>query len=226
MSRGPWSRLLVADVVEDDESLAAERARSLASTGRVHDVRVERGTVSAQVVATGGTVHDVAFEARPLPLGTWAAEVATAHGRPDLEDSIAGRTQSTHPHHELAADFGEPLVPRGRALRTTCTCTYGDRCLHAQALAYVFANMLDEDPSLLLRWRGVPTVEPGAEVPEPADIEADDPWVGRDLPKLAPPRELPPAAVLMRLGPSGVAVGGRDLQDALRLAYERLHDGV
>jgi uncharacterized Zn finger protein len=225
VSRGPWSRLLVAEVVDDEESLAAERARDLARTGRVQDLTVEPGTIGGRVVGTGGRVHEASLHARPLPLRVWAAEVEAAAGRAELEAAIAGRAQSTHLHHELAAEWGEPLVPRGRALRTSCSCAHGDRCLHALALAYAAAEALDEDPSLLLRWRAVPAVEPGEELPEPEEAAAADAWAAAGpLPELAPPRALPAGAVLMRLGPSGVAVGGRDLADALQAAYERLRD--
>jgi uncharacterized Zn finger protein len=213
----------VADVVEDDESIAAERARELVRAGRVEGPEVEPGAIRGRVAGTGGRVHEVALEARPLPARVWAAEVEAAAGRPELEAAIAGRAQSAHLHHELAADWGEPLVPRGKALRTSCSCSQGDRCLHAQALAYAAADALDADPSLLLRWRGVPAVEPGEELPDPADAAPADPWAApAPLPELGPARALPATAVLMRLGPSGVAVGGRDLADALRGAYERL----
>jgi uncharacterized Zn finger protein len=224
VSRGPWSRLLVAEVVDDEETIAAERARELARAGRVRDLTVEPGTIRAQVVGTGGRVHDVALETRPLPQRVWAAEIEAAAGRPELEAAIAGRAQSSHLHHELAAEWGEPLVPRGKSLRATCTCSAADPCQHALALAYAAADALDDDPSLLLRWRDVPAVEPGAPLPEPDEPTLPaDAWAARGpLPELAPPRALPPTAVLMRLGPSGVAVGGRDLADALQGAYEHL----
>jgi hypothetical protein len=227
VSRGPWSRLVVSEVVEDEETIAAERARELVRAGRVQDVEVEPGTIRGRVVGTGGRVHDPQLLCRPLPARVWAAAVESAAGRPELEAAVAGRAQSSHLHHELVAERGEPLVPRGRALRTSCTCSAPDPCQHAFALAYAAADALDANPGLLLRWRGVPAVEPGEPVPEPEEETPENAWVApRPLPELAPARALPPTALLMRLGPSGVNVGGRDLADALQQAYERLRPSV
>jgi hypothetical protein len=48
-----------------------------------------------------------------------------------------------------------------------------------------------------------------------------DPWQGKELSALAEARPMPTYAVLKRLGPSGLSVGGNDdLGNALRIAYE------
>lgn len=221
---GPWSRWVVAGLVDDEDSLLAEGARKLAGEDRVVDLTVAPGEVRAHVVGTGGREYDPVVTTAPLPARVWAAIVEEAAGRPEIEAAVAGREQSAHLHHELAADWGEPLVPRSRSIRSSCTCSqHGHgRCQHVAALAYAFAAAIDEDPSLLLRWRGCAPVAPGESLPPPPEpVVREDAWTAGPLPELDPPRPLPVGTVLMRLGPSGINAGGRDLAELLRQAYER-----
>ena len=87
------------------------------------------------------------------------------------------------------------------------------------ALGYVFAAAIDDDPSLLLEWRGCTAVE---EPREPVTLRPEptaDAWAAGPLPELGPARPLPVGSVLKRLGRSGLVVDGTDLRDALEPAY-------
>ena len=67
----------------------------------------------------------------------------------------------------MTVDWDEPLIPPGRSIRRTCTCPDAERngaCKHVIALAYVVAAAIDDDPSVLLEWRGCTTEEPQAPV--------------------------------------------------------------
>ena len=106
-------------------------------------------------------------------------------------------------------------MPAPRRIRSVCTCPdreWAAVCKHIAAVAFVVADALDRDPSLLLRWRGCEPVEPPAS-------RSGDPWRAGPLPPPRPPRSLPPGAVVKRLGRSGIRVGGDDLADALEPAY-------
>ncbi len=127
-----------------------------------------------------------------------------------------------HLEHLMTVDWDEPLVPRARGDRAAAApATASGTCEHVAALAYAVAQEIDRDPSLLLRWRGCGAAETEAEVePEAAPLElGDDPWLAGTLPPARPLRPLPVGAVLKRLGPSGVRVGGNDLADVLLPAY-------
>jgi uncharacterized Zn finger protein len=220
---GPWARLLASAVVRDEGSAVAERARAIVREGAVGTVEVTQGTLSASVNGCS-----VSITAKPVPPRIWAAMTRFARGNRPVEEAVAGRLQSVHLDHVMIEDWSEPLVPRSYELGRTCSCdSDGELCEHVAALAYAFANEIDGDPSLLLRWRGCvathPEVPAEAEIaaaPEPApDLTDDDPWRAGPLPDPRPLRPLPVGAVLKRLGPSGLTLRGEDLAVVLQRAY-------
>jgi uncharacterized Zn finger protein len=223
IGRGPWARWLATAVVPNEGSTTAERGSAFVREGRVHDLAVETGEIHARVAGGGGAEYAVTIAAAPIPQRTWAEVVESAEGDESLEAAVAGREQSLHLHHTMTTDWGEPLVPRTHALRQSCSCPVsegrepGNPCQHIAAVAYAAAQAVDDDPTLLLRWRGCLD----APAPEPVRPEeaAVDPWRAGPLPAPRPLRPLPPGAVLKRLGPSGVRVATVDLAEVLERAY-------
>lgn len=223
IGQGPWARLLATAAVQDEGSSVAARGRALAREGSVHTVEVAEGVLSAGV----GERCTATIVASLVPPRIWAAMTRFARGNPPLQAAVEGRGQSVHLEHLMTIDWEEPLVPPAHALRRSCTCRdEGETgvCEHVAALAYVVADAIDSEPSLLLRWRGC--TERAIEAPEPeperqAAVVAlgGDAWQAGTLPTLAPPRPLPIGAVMKRLGPSGLRVGGDDLAEALQRAY-------
>jgi hypothetical protein len=219
IGRGPWARLLAAAAVQDEGSSTAERGRALARGGAVHTVGVARGELSGLVAGDDGE-HTATIAADPVPPRIWSAMVRAARGNGPLEAAVEGRQQSMQLEHLMTVDWEEPLVPPARALRRSCTCPATGACEHLAALAYVAADVIDRDPSLLLRFRGCQEVED--EAPRPAVVRPDpgvDPWQARPLPPLLPPRPLPVGSVLKRLGSSGIRAHGHDLAEILQRAY-------
>jgi hypothetical protein len=183
-------------------------ARDRRPTATVDELTVEVGRVTALVDGC-----EVALSAEPVARASWAAMVRYARGMGPLEQAVAGRLQSTHLDHLLAEDWGEQLVPRPGQIRRQCSCDPSGDCEHVAAVGLAFADAIDEDPALLLRWRGC------VEGPVPV-LDRGDPWIGGPLPEPGPRRALPVGAVLKRLGPSGIPVGDDDLADVLVRAYE------
>ena len=215
IGHGPWARLLATAIVSDESSARAERGRELARQGAVSEVTVGEGLIRARVVGSSGSEYAVSLEAPRLAATAWAEVVRAARDRRGLEDGVEGAEQSVHLVHHLEVELHEPLVPAMRRIRTSCTCPDRERspiCKHVAALAYVFADAIDDDPSLLLHWRGCEPVTPPAS-------RSGDPWLAAELPPPRPRRALPPGAVVKRLGRSGIRVGGRDLAEALEPAY-------
>ena len=220
IGQGPWSRLLASGVVGDESSAGAERGRTLARGGAVHTVAVAEGRLSGRVEDEGAE-HGVEIAAEPVSPRIWAAATRSARSNPQIEAAVAGRAQSVQLEHVLAVDWEEPLVPPTRSLRSACSCGRPAPCAHLAALAYVLADRIDREPSLLLRWRGcterAAADEPDAE-PEPI-VATDEIWEAPPPPDLGPRRPLPTGAVLKRLGTSGIQVGALDLAQVLERAY-------
>jgi uncharacterized Zn finger protein len=212
---GPWSRSFVAAVA------GREERPSDALMAEVHDLTVDVGVIHAQVGEC-----TVTLTADPVPPRIWTAMVRFAEGRGPLREAVAGRTQSVHLEHLMAEDWGEPLIPRARAITRACTCDEADACEHIVAVGFAIADEVDRDPSVLLRWRGCiegsSATEPRPAVPD-ATPQEENPWKGGQLPESSAPRVLPAGAVLKRLGASEIRVGDEDMTHVLERAYD--HSG-
>ena len=222
IGHGPWARLLVTTIVPNEGSSTAERGRALARGGNVHSVSIGSGTISARVAGDDGRECTVTFTADPVPPRGWAAVALTARRNERLNAAMEGREQSLHLEHVMRFDWDEPLIPINDGL-TQCTCDSDATCDHIAAVTYVVADLIDGDPSILLRWRGCDAVEAVETPPEPELVLAIStdigPWQAGQLPAARRLRPLPAGAVLMCLGPSELRVGGGDLGDALKRAY-------
>jgi hypothetical protein len=227
--QGAWARLVATSIVPDERTARAQRGLEIGRAGMLHSLAVGPGVVVARVSGSEEVDYEVELHTRPLPPRVWAA----ATKAPQWRVAASGREQSVSLEHELAAGWGEPLVPPGRAIRRSCTCPdveFSGTCKHLVALGFVFAEAIDRDPTLLLRWRGCLT----ADEPSPAqdaDLEAStlptldeepDPWLGGTVPEIGPARALPVGAVLKRLGPSGLRLDGVELIELLEPAYAAL----
>jgi hypothetical protein len=196
---GPWSRSFVAAVAGRAERPDLE----------VGALRVEQGTIWAVVEGC-----EVTLSALVIPPRIWASMERYAKGMGQLEQAVEGRIQSVHLEHLLQEDWDEALIPRASAIAQSCSCDEGRGCEHVAAAAYAFADEVERSPRVLLRWRGV------ADATASESADPGDPWQGRDLTELEAARPMPPFAVLKRLGPSEMYVGGNDdLANALRIVY-------
>jgi hypothetical protein len=194
--KGVWARSVYVAIAGDERP-----------TSPVEDLRVEIGRLTARVGEC-----EVTLGAERIPRSTWVSMVRFAHGMGPLEEAVKGRLQSPHLEVLLAEDWDEQLIPRPGQIRRTCSCDESGRCEHVAAVGLAFADAIDDDPRLLLRWRGC--------VDEDEEAEQADPWLGGALPVPRAPRGLPAGAVLKRLGPSGIQVGDEDLAEVLEVAYE------
>jgi len=199
---GPWSRSFVAAVAGNADRPDLE----------VEALRVDPGEIWAVVEGC-----EVTITAHVIPARIWAQMARYAQGMGQLEMAVEGRMQSVHLEHLLQEDWGELLIPRASQIAQACTCDESAGCEHLAAVAYAIADEIERTPRVLLRWRGV------ADVSEEETAAGIDPWQGKELNALEDARPMPAYAVLKRLGPSELSVGGNDdLANALRVAYEAL----
>jgi uncharacterized Zn finger protein len=199
---GPWSRSFVAAVAGNADNPELE----------VTALRINAGEIRAVVEGC-----EVTLSAHVISARIWTSMARYAQGMGQLEQAVEGRIQSVHLEHLLQEDWGELLIPRASQIAQACTCDESAGCEHVAAVAYAFADEIERTPRVLLRWRGV------VDASEEETAASIDPWQGKELSALPERRPMPRYAVLKRLGPSELYIGGNeDLATALRIAYEAL----
>jgi uncharacterized Zn finger protein len=150
-----WGKAWVRAVEEAAYSatdLAA--ARTLARSGRVGQLSTEAGRFVASVEDQRGlwTVAGTVPVLDESSLATLVETVAAESGR------IAALLTGDLPHGlvEHAEEAGAELLPYGAELGSTCTCDYwADPCVHALAVLYQLAWLMEADPFILLHLRGL-----------------------------------------------------------------------
>jgi uncharacterized Zn finger protein len=245
-----WSRRFLAAVESILMGGRLSRGRTYARQGQVIDLGIGSGLVVAQVQGTRRTPYGVQITMPAASDARWDAIIETLAG----QAGYAARLLAGELPHEIEEVFegaGVALFPeRGSHLVTSCTCPdWATPCKHAAAVCYLIAEAFDDDPFLLLAFRGREreallaelrdrrgvAVDGSMEDPSQAValVAADEPLsstVGsfwNSGPDLADVHCLPraseaPAAVL-RLLPQGVlTVRGREIADLLEPAYARL----
>jgi len=150
-----WGRAWVRAV---EEAAYAEgdlhAARAISRSGAIGGITVDRGTVVAacydrsDVWAVAGTVPEL----DPISRRAFVDVVAGESGH--LASLLSGEL----PYRlvEQAEEAGVELLPYGGELGTACPCgAWVDPCVHALAVLLQVAWLVDGDPWVLLRLRGL-----------------------------------------------------------------------
>jgi uncharacterized Zn finger protein len=243
MAASWWSRRFV-DVLES-YGLGArmQRGRRYARAGQVLSFDVHAGMLVAQVQGSRPTPYVVTVASESLTVEQWANVDAALGARvgfvarllagevpPDLED--------------VFRDAAVDLFPASwSTLDARCSCPdWENPCKHIAAAMYVFADQLDDDPWLLLAWRGrtrdqlLDPLRTRAGGVATASGSAIAPWwpfgdgarlpvgvrANRDGHHGEAPD--PPDAVLRRLTTLDVEVRGEPVRDLLPTVYEIVCD--
>jgi uncharacterized Zn finger protein len=174
-----WGRAWVRAVEESaysDNDLHA--ARVLSRSGGIGQITVEHGRFvaacrdRAEVWSVSGTVPEL----DPISRRAFVEVVAGESGH--LAALLAGELPYRLVEH--AEEAGVELLPYGGELGATCPCAaWVDPCVHALAVFLQVAWLIDADPQVLLRLRGLGPDDLQAEtlaltegdddLPEPAD---------------------------------------------------------
>jgi SWIM zinc finger len=225
-----WSARLVT--LLDSYGLGArmQRGRRYARQGQLVSFDVHPGSVVAEVQGSRHTPYAVTVSTTELTDAQWGA----VHEAMRARAAFVAQLLAGHVPPELEAvfeDAGVPLLPaRWRDIRARCSCPDPENpCKHVAAVLYVFADRLDDDPWLLLRWRGRERddvlADAGRAVSAAPPLVA--PWwplvPGAPQPEGHGGREswelADPAATLTRLGPLDVDVRSRPVTELLVDAY-------
>lgn len=151
-----WGKAWVRAVEEAAYADADLRsARTLARGGHVGQIATEPGRFVASVEDDRGlwTVAGAVPVLDDAGIAALVETVAAEAGR------VAALLAGDLPHDlvEQAEDAGAELLPSGAELGGTCGCDHwADPCLHALAVLYQLAWLVDADPLVLLQLRGLP----------------------------------------------------------------------
>lgn len=243
-----WSRRFIEVLESWQMGARLTRGRSYARSGQVMDLEVQPGKVGARVQGSRPRPYQVVLAVRPFGELDWrGVEEALS-----TQALFAARLLAGEIPAELEGAFRElglSLFPAtGDEVKTSCSCPdWANPCKHIAATFYILAERFDEDPFLILAWRGrtrdillarlrelrgaLPSGIPGdgaepagpaASAGEPLEASLADFWHARPQPPgdVGPPvRGEVPDALIRQLGPSGVQVGGRDAAEWLSPLY-------
>lgn len=236
-----WSQRFIAALKEITDPGRLTRGRSYARTGQVMELKVEPGRVTSRVQGSLPRPYDVRIALAPFSDAEWARAEAALAGEALFAAALLAGEMPREVEQAFAA-AGLSLFPsKPRDLRTECSCPdAANPCKHVAATYYILAEAFDQDPFLVLAWRGRPRerllerlrelrgAAPAPEPPHAADEPAEEPAPAADFwragPELAElhfnPHAAPvPDAVLRELGPLPDAAGGQPAAAALAEAY-------
>jgi uncharacterized Zn finger protein len=150
-----WSRRFVDILERVCDKGRLSRGRAYARAGQVLDLDLGPGRVGARVQGSRPTPYDITIRIGAYDAGQWErltealaaqalyrAKLLAGEMPPEIEDVF----------HEC----GLPLFPGERGLDMDCSCPdWGFPCKHLSAVLYLLAEAFDDDPFLVLAWRGM-----------------------------------------------------------------------
>lgn len=132
------------------------RGRSYARKGQVLSIRVEQGSVKAEVQGSRPKPYKVSMQVKALPAEDWK-KVADALSKQALFTAklLAGEMPDNIEEAFEAAKVS--LFPeRMRDLDTECSCPdWSNPCKHIAAVYYLLGEEFDRDPFLVFKLRGM-----------------------------------------------------------------------
>ena len=245
MAASWWSKRFV-DVL-DSYGLGGrmQRGRRYARSGQVLSLDVSSGLIVAQVQGSRRTPYVVTIRSpQPAP-GQWAAIDAAMAARVGFAAHLAAGEVPAELENVFSAASVSLFPSEWVDIGAGCSCPdWENPCKHIAAVLYVFADRLDEDPWLLLLWRGRTREQvidalrgrgagsPGEEPERSSTGHSVAPWwpLQPGFSSEEPARQAVPVAeapqpahaILDRLAPLAADVGGTEVVDLLKAAYERL----
>jgi uncharacterized Zn finger protein len=147
-----WSRRFV-DILErtcDPGRLA--RGRAYARKGQVIDFELTPGRVAGRVQGSRPQPYEVTIAIPAYDEAQWT-RVLAALGSQALYRAALLAGEIPHELVDLFDELELPLFPS--TLEMACSCPdWGTPCKHVSAVLYVLAEAFDDDPFLVLAWRG------------------------------------------------------------------------
>lgn len=150
-----WSKRFIETLERYTESKRLTRGRSYARSGQVMKLELKTGLATAKVQGSRAQPYAVQISVDPFTAESWEAiEKKLASEALLCAKLLAG--EIPHEMEGFLQAQGLSLFPGGRSeLRTSCSCPdSANPCKHLAATYYILGEKFDEDPFLMLLWRG------------------------------------------------------------------------
>ncbi|GAA2492265.1 SWIM zinc finger family protein [Winogradskya humida] len=238
-----WSRRFVDLLESICQPGRLGRGRAYARKGQVIDFELTPGQVFGRVQGSRPDPYEVTITIPAFDDDQWA-QLLEALGAQALFRAALLAGDMPHEIVDVFDAHGMPLFPPDLGMHCNCP-DWGVPCKHASAVFYVLAEAFDDDPFLVLAWRGrdrdgVLTALRG--LPEPEDVVDplavdDEPLESRLTDFYSPALSLgrlrerpsrtttPPELLLRVLDAPPIRVRAIPLVDVLRPAYRDLAGG-
>lgn len=133
------------------------RGRSYARNGSILDLQIDKGKITALV--SGSSLYEIEIELEPLNKERWRAIRRDCSRQVrSLLDLMRGQL----PDDVLArlTDPTQGMFPSPKELKPSCSCPdYAVICKHVAATLYGVGHLLDSEPALFFKMRGVEQAE-------------------------------------------------------------------
>ena len=131
------------------------RGGAYARQGRVHDLTVTDGSVTASVTGSRPTPYQVTFALKPLADQTWEAAIGAMAVKARFAAALLGGEMPREIDRAFAEAHASLFPTRRGDLQTSCSCPdSANPCKHVAAVHFVLAEAFDRDPFLLFELRG------------------------------------------------------------------------
>jgi uncharacterized Zn finger protein len=131
------------------------RGRRYARQGRVHDLSVKDGVVTASVTGSRPTPYRVTMRLATLPKRVWDEAIKAMANRAAFAASLLSGEMPKEIDEAFRAGRASLFPEQEKDLATECTCPdWANPCKHIAAVHYVLGETFDQDPFLLLEFRG------------------------------------------------------------------------
>lgn len=147
-----WRREATRDIDEERLSEAVETMPTI----RQSLVRINKGSVHAELEGLMGSIHEVSIHAPVLPNKIWPQVALVLRRSASMLKALSeGRVPRSF-DRLVARIAGEPIFPETRRVTYACTCPDPDLpCRHILAVHELFARRLETKPWELLIMRGI-----------------------------------------------------------------------
>ncbi|MCT9929323.1 SWIM zinc finger family protein [Planotetraspora sp. A-T 1434] len=238
-----WSRRFI-DILESIcDKGRLSRGRSYARAGNVLDLDIAPGLVRSRVQGSRPEPYDVVIEIAAYGAADWE-RLTEALGAQALYRAKLLAGEMPREIEDVFSECGLPLFPSSnqqddeQGLEMECSCPdWGFPCKHLSAVLYLLAERFDDDPFLVLAWRGMAKETLLDDLREvPGQNTEDVPFAERLADFYEPGTSLarlrsqtsqapaPPELLLRTLDPPPIRVRHIPILDLLRPAYRRLGD--